>query len=96
MKSILMIALLSGAAWLSAGETPLVLPNAGFEEQLSGWSLGATDKQNGISTPQGEAAHSGKYGLLIQDGFTNLGSYVTSSRFKIKPGCRYRYAFWGK
>lgn len=95
-KHLLLAALFLGAAPLGAGETPIVIPNAGFEDQLAGWTLGATDKQNGISAPREEAAHSGKYGLLIQDGFTNLGSYVTSSRFKIKPGCRYRYAFWGK
>lgn len=70
---------------------PAALPNAGFEQGLKGWKVGATD--NGMSHPDAEAAKDGKLGLRVVDKDATLDSRVGTERFSVKGGKRYALEF---
>jgi hypothetical protein len=71
-------------------ETPLVLVNGDFEQQLTGWS--ATG-DNGMSAVVAEAAHTGKLGLRVTDASDTLGSSLAAAKFPATAGKTYEVRF---
>lgn len=67
------------------------LPDPGFEEGLSRWTVPAEDA--GMSEASAEAARTGKFGLKVTDGSEAAGSSVFSRRLPAKAGEGYELAF---
>lgn len=74
-------AALLGAALSSLIVTASVLPNAGFEDGLSGWVAKDT-----MARAVPEAAHTGKLGLRIVDEDDKKGSDFTSAQIPVASG----------
>lgn len=68
-------------ATVSAAIAASVLPNAGFEEGLTGWVTRDT-----MSQVLPEAAHAGKAGLRITDADAKRGSDLTSAKLPVAAG----------
>jgi peptidoglycan/xylan/chitin deacetylase (PgdA/CDA1 family) len=68
-------------ATVSAAIAASVLPNAGFEEGLTGWVTRDT-----MSQVLAEAAHTGKAGLRITDADVKKGSDLTSAKLPVVAG----------
>lgn len=86
-----MAAVLLAAVGIARAE-PVALLNPGFEDGQTGWRF----KDSGISLVLGEAAHSGKAGLRINDESPDLGSDVACARFVTEPGKRVTARFWAR
>jgi len=71
---------------------PVPLLNPGFEDGQNGWKF----KDKGISLVLGEAAHSGKSGLRINDDSPDLGSDVACARFATEPGKKVIARCWAR
>jgi len=70
-----------------ASDTPLPLPNSGFEDGLAGWTLAPGTSAE--ASP--EAASIGKAGLLVNSG---PGFQITSAPLPVQPGETYMVQFW--
>lgn len=75
-----------------AGAEPLPLLNPGFEDGQNGWRF----KDSGMSLVLGDAAHSGKSGLRINDESPDQGSDVACARFVTEPGKKVTARFWAR
>lgn len=71
---------------------PVALLNPGFEDGQTGWRF----KDSGISLVLGDAAHSGKSGLRINDESPDDGSDVACARFVTEPGKKVTASFWAR
>jgi hypothetical protein len=81
----------SAAVW--AGES-LDLPNPGFEEELSSWTVSSQD--NGMSQVSPEAARNGAAGLRVDDQNSEFGSSLFSSALPATAGQKYAVRFWAR
>ena len=84
--------LLLACAVLVAHAEPVDILNPGFEDGQKGWSF----KDSGISLVLGEAAHSGKAGLRINDESPDDGSDIACARFVTEPGKKVTARFWAR
>lgn len=89
----LAVALLASVNAASAAEKILPVPNAGFEDKLTGWNAAG---DNGMSAVVPEAAHGGKLGLRVTDASNKLGSSLATPRFPATPGKTYEVRFQGR
>lgn len=85
---VLSATLMTTALWAE----PVPLANPGFEDGQAGWKV----KDVGISRVDGEAAHSGKSGLRINDESPDLGSDVACARFNTEPGKKVTVRCWAR
>lgn len=94
MKRGLSVALLfSGmASAVYAGEIALV--NPGFEDEMKGWIVSPSD--NGKSYVTAEAAHSGSFGLQVDDDDDTTGSELRSKLVRAIPGKEHELRFFAK
>jgi len=78
---VLTLALILGAAGVSAQETVLPIRNGGFEDGLEGWQV---PEDEGMSTLSDEQAATGKYSLKLVDADPKRGSDVRATRVPVK------------
>ena len=69
--------------------TPLELKNGGFEDGANAWQI-----SNSMCTIVPDAAHTGAYGLRIQDENPTVESEVRSLNMQVTPGKKYAVRFW--
>ncbi|MDX9980408.1 MAG: hypothetical protein RBU25_10320, partial [Lentisphaeria bacterium] len=93
MKTSLSLGLSLFVAAAALAETTLDLPNAGFEEGKTGWTI---PDGEGMSEIVAEAARTGKLGLRVADTSTTRGSSCRSTALPVKPAATYRLRFWGR
>ncbi|PAW78162.1 MAG: hypothetical protein B9S32_08180 [Verrucomicrobia bacterium Tous-C9LFEB] len=74
--------------------TLTTVSNSGFENDLSGWTVTASD--SGISSVSTAEKHSGAKSLYVNDTQSGAGSYVYSPAFPVQPGKVYATRFWQK
>jgi len=79
----------------ASAQENLQLPNPGFEEELSGWSVSEAHDR-GMSRVTEEAARNGQGGLQIEDRDTAFGSSAFSSYLPASAGRRYQMRFWAR
>jgi hypothetical protein len=72
---------------------PNLLSNGDFEHSLDGWD---NAKDNGMSLVSPEAAHSGGFGLRVNDDDPEKGSSLGTDRFPASPGQTFEARFWGR
>jgi hypothetical protein len=70
-----------------SADTSLPLANPGFESGLAGWDNAG---DNGMSAATPLAKDTGSGGLRVTDTSDQLGSSLTSTKFKAKPGTVYK------
>ncbi|HSI12248.1 MAG TPA: carbohydrate binding domain-containing protein, partial [Chthoniobacter sp.] len=69
-------------------------PNAGFASgNITGWS---NTGDNGMSAVTTSAAHTGTYGVRVNDNSTTLSSSLQSQTFLVLPGVSYTVSFWDR
>ncbi|MBQ9445508.1 MAG: hypothetical protein IJU61_02865, partial [Victivallales bacterium] len=73
-----------------AAETALQFPNAGFEEKAPAWKL------NQLCRIIPEAAHTGKFGLRIEDDLDTDGASVFAPRIDVAGGTDIVVRFWAR
>ena len=73
-----------------AAETALQFPNAGFEEKAPAWKL------NQLCRIIPEAAHTGKFGLRIEDDLDTDGASVFAPRIDVVGGTDIVVRFWAR
>ena len=88
MKRLQLFAMLLCGA-LTA-ETALQFPNAGFEEKAPAWKL------NQLCRIIPEAAHTGKFGLRIEDDLDTDGASVFAPRIDVAGGTDIVVRFWAR
>ncbi len=88
MARIFVFILLIAASSLVA-LSPLDLKNGGFEQEAKDWRI-----SNAACTVAADAAHSGTYGLRIQDYNPTVESEVRSQNMQVTPGRKYAVRFW--
>lgn len=74
----------------------LLFVNPGFEQSAEGWRASKEDTTNNLSSVQAEAAHSGQFGLRVEQGEGGPGSWMESSKLAVSPGQAYRLSFWAR
>ena len=89
MKKIILFFLCLAA--LLHAETPIIVPNLDFEQQLAKW-----ENRNNMATVDKAAARTGEFGLRIHDDSAQNGSNIFSEAFPVTPGIGYRLDFWAK
>ncbi len=87
---------LAGAFALSAWADELSIANPGFEQNAEGWKASKEDTANNLSSVQAEAAHSGQFGLRVEQGDGGPGSWMESSKLEVTPGKAYHLSFWAR
>lgn len=91
----LFCALLLGAVpALYSQEGELVIPNAGFEEEIDGWTVSGTTNPENVQVSE-DAAIAGSKGLRLRDTEACRAYRVTSSPVAIEPGGDYQVSFQG-
>lgn len=90
MRTFLALLLLTLPPLARAGDSP-PLPNADFEQQLTGWSN--PFKMGSTST---DSAHGGKLGLHVEDADPEKGSAIDSATLPVEPGQTYQLNFWAR
>lgn len=76
-----------------SAETLLDLPNSGFEDGETGWTIPAGE---GMSDIVPEAARTGELGLRVVDTSNTLGSSCRSMPVPVEPGKTYLLRFWAR
>lgn len=91
-----MIVLLAATAtaYLQAQEEDLVIPNAGFEEGIEGWTISGTTNDENVQVNE-EAAIAGTKGLKLLDTDSDHAYRVVSSPVTIEAGGDYQVTFQG-
>lgn len=95
-KCIIAGMVLAGAFCLPAWADELPFVNPGFEQNAEGWKASKEDTANNLSSVQAEAAHSGQFGLRVEQGDGGPGSWMESSRLEVTPGKSYHLSFWAR
>ena len=92
-KSLLAALLLPMLAAAPTTQERNLLPNGGFEQGMSGWTLG---NDYDMSKLLPDAAHSGTRGLRVKDEDTERGSSLSSQKFPTQPGKTYVVRFFAR
>ena len=87
MRILLFLCLIAAASLVAL--TPLDLKNGGFEDEAKGWQI-----SNAMCAVVADAAHSGKYGLRLQDDNPILESEVRSQNMQVTSRGKYAVRFW--
>ncbi len=95
-KSLIAGIVLAGAFCLPAWAEELLFVNPGFEQNAEGWRASKEDTTNNLSSVQADAAHSGQFGLRVEQGDGGPGSWMESSKLEVSPGQSYRLSFWAR
>ena len=69
--------------------SPLDLKNGDFESEASAWHIDSP-----ACAIVADAAHTGKYGLRIQDDNPTVESEARSLNMQVAPGKKYAVRFW--
>ena len=88
MKHFHILAMLLCGALVA--ETALQFPNAGFEEKAPAWKL------NQLCRIIPEAAHTGKFGLRIEDDLDTDGASASAPRINVVGGTDIVVRFWAR
>ena len=88
MKHFHILAMLLCGALVA--ETALQFPNAGFEEKAPAWKL------NQLCRIIPEAAHTGKFGLRIEDDMDTDGASASAPRINVVGGTDIVVRFWAR
>ena len=89
---LVLLSLLVSSHSVMAADKTNVLPNPGFEDGKSGWSIGEGD-----SDVLAESARTGKMGLRITNDRTKpRGSNATSASIPVTPGKPVTVSFWAR
>ncbi len=88
-----LFAMIMVCAVTAAAETPLEVVNAGFEQQMAGWS---NHGDRGMSRIVGAAARTGELGLRVVDTSSTYGSSLRAAAVAVQPGRYYALRFWGR
>lgn len=95
-KSIVAGMVLAGVFSIPAWAEELTFVNPGFEQGAEGWRASKEDTANNLSSVQADAAHSGQFGLRVEQGDGGPGSWMESSKFEMQPGKSYKLTFWAR